>query len=229
MLQRLPSPSPVESEFPPTPNEERHDGIAHLRHSASTTSFEYPLSASKGLIEVIHDGKIDVEEEERFYRQFDLDNRDDVLLLRPNRHSFIRPEPPQRPSSIFSNDIWLGDNSGESSNFARGVSITGWTNVGDKRGGAYIVFDCAIRTCQDTVIHVHKRFSSFVELRRRLQNFLPDSLQTQLPKLPPKHPLAKYRPSFLDKRRRMLQHWLSAVLLHPELGDSAPVKEWICS
>ncbi len=156
MLQRLPSPSPVESEFPPTPNEERHDGIAHLRHSASTTSFEYPLSARKGLIEVIHDGKIDVEEEERFYRQFDLvryfhcedvsridwmllqDNRDDVLLLRPNRHSFIRPEPPQRPSSIFSNDIWLGDNSGESSNFARGVSITGWTNVGDKRGGAYI-------------------------------------------------------------------------------------------
>ena len=73
MLSRLPSPSPVESEFPPTPNDERHDDFAHLRHSTSTTSFEYPLSASQGLIEVIHDdGKIEVEEEERFYRQFDL-------------------------------------------------------------------------------------------------------------------------------------------------------------
>ena len=42
------------------------------------------------------------------------------------------------PPSIFSNDIWLGDNSGASSLFAREVEIRGWTSVGDKLGGAYI-------------------------------------------------------------------------------------------
>jgi hypothetical protein len=42
------------------------------------------------------------------------------------------------PPSVFSNDIWLGDNSGASSLFARQVEIRGWTSVGDKLGGAYI-------------------------------------------------------------------------------------------
>lgn len=42
------------------------------------------------------------------------------------------------PPSVFSNDIWLGDNSGASSLFAREVEIRGWTSVGDKLGGAYI-------------------------------------------------------------------------------------------
>ena len=42
------------------------------------------------------------------------------------------------PPSIFSNDIWLGDNSGASGLFAREVEIRGWTSVGDKLGGAYV-------------------------------------------------------------------------------------------
>ena len=42
------------------------------------------------------------------------------------------------PPSIFSDDIWLGDNSGASTLFARQVEIRGWTSVGDKLGGAYI-------------------------------------------------------------------------------------------
>jgi hypothetical protein len=39
---------------------------------------------------------------------------------------------------VFSREIWLGDNSGESMGFARDVTISGWTNVGDKPEGAYI-------------------------------------------------------------------------------------------
>ena len=42
------------------------------------------------------------------------------------------------PPSVFSNDIFLGDNSGESLAFARDVKISGWTSVGDQLGGAYI-------------------------------------------------------------------------------------------
>ena len=44
----------------------------------------------------------------------------------------------QGEPSIYSKDIWLGDNCGESATFAREVEISGWTNVGDKPEGAYI-------------------------------------------------------------------------------------------
>lgn len=53
-------------------------------------------------------------------------------------YSKQRPASPQGPPSVFSNDIYLGDNSGESLAFARDVRISGWTSVGDKLGGAYI-------------------------------------------------------------------------------------------
>lgn len=39
---------------------------------------------------------------------------------------------------MFSKDIWLGDNLGESPAFARDVKISGWTNVGDKTEGGYV-------------------------------------------------------------------------------------------
>lgn len=70
-----------------------------------------------------------------------------MRMLANPQHSFrnterkgTSPELAKRkaPPSIFSNDIWLGDNSGASSLFAREVEIRGWTNVGDKLGGAYI-------------------------------------------------------------------------------------------
>lgn len=77
---------------------------------------------------------------------------------------------------MFSREIWLGDNSGESLGFARNVEVVGWTNVGDKRNGAYvgkpiilkllrfsnlnfvliyvvIVYDCAIRTKEVRAAH----------------------------------------------------------------------------
>lgn len=40
--------------------------------------------------------------------------------------------------SLVSGDIWVGDGSGESTGFTRDVKIGGWTNVGDKLGGAYV-------------------------------------------------------------------------------------------
>jgi hypothetical protein len=61
-------------------------------------------------------------------------------------HPSTRPKSPQGPPSIFSRDIWLNDNSGTSLAFARNVHIAGWTSVGDKLGGAYVVYDCVIRT-----------------------------------------------------------------------------------
>ncbi|EJF60580.1 Phox-like protein [Dichomitus squalens LYAD-421 SS1] len=197
-------------------------------HSAeSSTSFSRQPSDgsdSKGLLVLIPD-RIDIEEEAQFY--------DDISASTTGQdiYPFGQPDsPPLSPveaRSIFSNDIWLGDNSGESKAFARGVEIPGWTSVGDKRGGAYVVYDCAIRTKEGTVIHALKRYSAFAQLYARLRATLPASQQPFIPSLPPKFPLAKFRPTFLDRRRRLLQHWLSAVLLHPEIGGCQAVREWV--
>jgi len=46
---------------------------------------------------------------------------------------------------VFSNDIWLGDNLGESLAFAKDVKISGWTNVGDKPGGGYVGECCSMK------------------------------------------------------------------------------------
>ncbi|KAG6374620.1 Phox-like protein [Boletus reticuloceps] len=173
--------------------------------SVPSSSSHHPFQNATGLLVVIPD-KIDVEEESRFYDELcdELDGR--------SLHQS------QGAPSVFSHDIWLGDSSGESQAFARGVQISGWTHVGDKLGGAYVVYDCVIRTKESTTIHAHKRYSAFVQLYQALRRSLPPHQQHFIPPLPPKSPLSRYRPAFLDHRRRQLQYWLSAVLLHPEIG-----------
>ena len=58
----------------------------------------------------------------------------------PRRRSLSAPSVPRerRPPSLFSNEIWYGENEDEARAFARDVSIVGWSNVGDKLGGAYV-------------------------------------------------------------------------------------------
>jgi hypothetical protein len=80
---------------------------------------------------------------------------------------------------------------------------------------------------QGPIIHVHKRYSAFDELNSTLRRTLPAHQRPHVPPMPPKQPLAKFRPAFLDRRRRLLEHWLSAVLLHPEVGASQAVREWV--
>ncbi|KAF9475483.1 hypothetical protein BDN70DRAFT_898149 [Pholiota conissans] len=154
-------------------------------------------------------------------------------------HSFLAAE------SIFSADIFLSDNTGPSSSsssplFAQDVTITGWTTVGDRsrkggpagglRGaGAYIAYDCAIVTREGTTMHILKRYTAFEELNDRLKRTLPPPLLPFLPTLPPKAPLARFRPTFLDSRRKLLQFWLASVLLHPEIGGRDVVRDWVLS
>ncbi|KAH7885697.1 Phox-like protein [Phlebopus sp. FC_14] len=185
--------------------------------NAPSTSTPHPFRNATGLLVVIPN-KIDVEEESRLYDEL----CDEPL---PSRASAPRSSP--GPPSIFSHDIWLGDNSGESRSFARDVKISGWTNVGDKLGGAYVVYDCVIRTKEGTTIHAHKRYSSFVELYNALKRSLPQHQHHFVPPLPPKSPFQRYRPAFLDRRRRQLQYWLSSVLLHPDIGASQAVRFWV--
>ncbi|KAH7910208.1 Phox-like protein [Hygrophoropsis aurantiaca] len=187
----------------------------------------HPFKHSTSLLVVIPD-KIDIEEESRLYDQI-CDDRSRPLPQSQAPSSRRAPHSPTRkgPPSVFSRDIWLGDNSGESRAFARDVAISGWTSVGDKLGGAYIVYDCVIRTKEGTTIHAHKRYSAFADLDEDLRRTLPYHLHHFIPTIPPKSPFARYRPAFLDRRRRQLQYWLSAVLLHPEIGACQAVRFWV--
>jgi len=184
----------------------------------SSPPITHPFQNTTGLLVVIPDDGIDVEEESRFY---------DELCDEPDAASRASIRFSQSAPSVFSHDIWLGDNSGESRTFARDVQINGWTNVGDRPGGAYVVYDCVIRTKESTTIHTHKRYSAFVELYKALRRSLPPHLQHFVLELPPKSPLSRYRPAFLDDRRRRLQHWLSTVLLQPEIGSCQAVRWWV--
>jgi len=191
-------------------------------HSSTRDTPVHPFQNSKGLL-VIIPNKIDIEEEARLYNE--ICNSADTATFDPS--VLDSPQSPKGEPSIFSNDIWLGDNLGGSHAFARDVKVCGWTSVGDKRGGAYIVYDCAISVKEGTVIHVHKRYSAFAELHSRLRATLPSYQQCLIPTLPPKSPLAKFRPTFLERRRRLLQHWLSSIFLHPDIGSCQTVRDWL--
>ncbi|KIM38455.1 hypothetical protein M413DRAFT_447714 [Hebeloma cylindrosporum] len=163
-----------------------------------------------------------------------------------------KPKPPPRPrsippESIFSADIFLADNTSSSPFplFAQNVRISGWSTVGDAAGGtgkallssipvgkgagAYVVYDVVITTREGTTMHVLKRYTAFEQLWGALKRTLPSHLLPALPSLPPKAPLARFRPAFLDNRRKLLQFWLARVLLHPEIGWRDTVREWVLS
>ena len=61
-------------------------------------------------------------------------------MILPRRRSLSAPSAPRerRPPSLFSNEIWFDENDNGPQAFARDVSIVGWSNVGDKLGGAYV-------------------------------------------------------------------------------------------
>ncbi|KIY67921.1 Phox-like protein [Cylindrobasidium torrendii FP15055 ss-10] len=187
-----------------------------------TPTMAHPFAHTKARLEIIPN-KIDIEEESRLY---------DALCENDDYSFGIRREPRvslDYNASLFSREsqsIWLADNVGESATFARDVKISGWTSVGDA-GTGYVVYDCVIKTKEGTVIHAHKRYSGFESLDRALRKTLSRTQRRLVPELPPKAPLSRYRPAFLDRRRVLLQHWLSSVLLHPDIGGSKAVRLWV--
>ncbi|KAG0658666.1 PX domain-containing protein ypt35 [Rhodotorula mucilaginosa] len=114
--------------------------------------------------------------------------------------------------------------------FVKDVKMTGYQTVGSE-GSGFVVFDVELQTLPTpqspgTILKIHKRYSAFVQLRHNLLASYPQ-FRGLVPRLPPKSSLAKYRPSFLEKRRQLLGYWLSTVLLHPILGGTAVVRVWV--
>ena len=183
----------------------------------------HPFAKCTGLVQIIRPSVHEIiEEESRFWDEFTTDDG--------TRANSGRASPPGSLAnrSVFSNDIWLDDNCGNADRtFARDVQLVGWASVGDSISTGYIVYDCAIRTKEGVTIHLHKRYNQFVQLDKALRRTLPADVLHNIPSLPSKNALAKYRPAFLDARRRKLQTWLAAVLMHPDIGGCPAVREWI--
>lgn len=223
----------------------------------SSTPEKHPFANTTSKLEVVRpsiSGDIDVEEEVKLYDDLccnyeaETDNFIASCSSSPSRLK-RRSAPTPPPESIFSAEIYLSDNTGKSHPhaFASDVQVTGWTTVaGDKPpffdggqgkgkgasmvglgGGAYVVYDCVITTKEGTSFHALKRYTAFEDLDATLHKTLPRRLRGLIPPLPPKAPFARFRPAFLDQRRRKLQFYLASILLNPEVGGEECVRRWV--
>jgi len=89
----------------------------------------------------------------------------------------------------------------------------------------YVVWLCTVETFEGRILKTRKRYSEFFTLRQNLCTAFPRH-EKMIPALPPKSVVSKFRPAFLEKRRRGLELFLSTVLLMPDLGASPIVKKW---
>jgi len=88
-----------------------------------------------------------------------------------------------------------------------------------RRGPGYVVWLCTIEL-QDTAaapIKVRRRYSDFVALRSQLCIAFPHHGRLNIPVLPPKSYVSKFRTPFLEKRRRGLEYFLASIVLNPQL------------
>ncbi|KAL4784703.1 Phox homologous domain-containing protein [Aspergillus varians] len=120
------------------------------------------------------------------------------------------------PNSETSRGLW-----------ARSVTIDDHVVVQGKTGiGAYVVWNCKIRSLEGGIITVRMRYSEFDDLRLKLVTSFPHA-KNALPSLPPKSVLFKFRQSFLESRRVGLEYFLNCVLLNPEFSSSPIVKDFL--
>lgn len=76
------------------------------------------------------------------------------------------------------------------------------------RAGAYVAWNCAIETFEGAQFTVRKRYSEFFALHAQLKATFPRAVK-YLPDLPPKSVISKFRPGFLEGRRKGLSYFLS--------------------
>lgn len=169
---------------------------------------------------------------------------DDLTLVSPDPIQLIdRTQFPDENSS----GVW-----------AKNVSVSGYSLIqGATKSGAYVVWTINIETLRvgtvsrplqgedphdginnslrrgDTalagsVITIRKRYSDFVKLRDQLQYAFPRR-KNEIPALPPKSMVSKFRDQFLESRRKGLQYFFLCILLNPLFSGSPIVKKFVRS
>ncbi|PBP21036.1 Phox-like protein [Diplocarpon rosae] len=131
--------------------------------------------------------------------------------------------------------ITLQDNTddGDSRNkacWARSVYITDFIIINGSKTqiGAFVVWNINVDILKGGSMRIRKRFSEFDDLRKQLLQTFPKSTAA-MPLLPPKSVISKFRPKFLENRRRGLQYFLNCILLNPEFSGSPVLKEFLFS
>lgn len=78
------------------------------------------------------------------------------------------------------------------------------------------------------IITIRKRYSEFDVFRDQLQRKFPGR-RNEIPDLPPKSMLFKFRAAFLESRRKGLEYFLLCVLLNPVFASDPIVKTFVQS
>lgn len=111
--------------------------------------------------------------------------------------------------------------------WARDVRIGQYDIIeGATRAGAYVVYVVNITKVNGGNMTVMRRYSEIARFRDRLVEAFPDR-RNEIPPLPPKTVVARFRPQFLEQRRRQLEYFLMCVLLNPAFASCKVVKEFV--
>lgn len=82
------------------------------------------------------------------------------------------------------------------------VVVSGATGI-----GAYVVWHCTVQTLKGGDLDIRKRYSEFDALRTNLVRSFPHA-EAMIPELPRKSVVSRFRPEFLEARKRGLSHFL---------------------
>ncbi|KAK7208235.1 Phox homologous domain-containing protein [Myxozyma melibiosi] len=133
------------------------------------------------------------------------------------------------PLPITLVDHSMDDNQENGKMWARSAWVGDYSIVaGAGKAGAYVSWLCVIETVESQSIRFRKRYSEFVSLQQLLLREFPH-LRAAIPGLPPKSIISKFRPAFLEERRRGLEFFLSCIVLNPVFAGSQVVKDFISS
>ncbi|KAF2217568.1 hypothetical protein CERZMDRAFT_27916, partial [Cercospora zeae-maydis SCOH1-5] len=113
--------------------------------------------------------------------------------------------------------------------WAQSVCIDSYSVVsGNGNIGAYVVWNLTVRTVSGGEMPLNKRYSQFDRLRTDLIRAFPHA-EAQIPELPRKSVVSRFRSKFLEQRKNGLAHFMNCILLNPEFASSPILKEFIFS
>ncbi|KAK9332053.1 Phox homologous domain-containing protein [Lipomyces starkeyi] len=131
------------------------------------------------------------------------------------------------PITLVDHSMDDGDVNGQM--WARSAWVGDYAIVaGAGKAGAYVTWLCVIETVEGRTIRFRKRYSEFCQLQNALSGEFP-LLRAAIPGLPPKSIISKFRPAFLEERRRGLEYFLACIVLNPVFAGSTVVKDFISS
>ncbi|KAK9373631.1 Phox homologous domain-containing protein [Lipomyces chichibuensis] len=129
------------------------------------------------------------------------------------------------PITLVDHSMDDGDDNGQM--WARSAWVGDYSIVaGAGKAGAYVTWLCVIETVEGRTIQFRKRYSEFCQLQNALSGEFP-LLRAAIPGLPPKSIISKFRPAFLEERRRGLEYFLACIVLNPVFAGSTVVKDFI--